>query len=205
MREEGYTGLLREKAGIGNVFDCCGKPVAELGLKEDAERIIERINRKLTELHIDEVIMVCPNCYAYLKDRLTVRMIMIYEKLAELGIGRKISGKTEIFPPCLDREKWEILSHIRPFLEEEPELITKIQCCGLGGCAGQKEPDFLGQISEEEGICTYCALCSGSITRKGYGDAGYLLPEILGSREKPDVVHAIENRRNTKDWHMSER
>ena len=34
MREEGYTGLLREKAGIGNVFDCCGKPVAELGLKE---------------------------------------------------------------------------------------------------------------------------------------------------------------------------
>ena len=91
------AALLKEKAGIGIVFDCCGKPVAELGLREDAGRIIERIDRKLTELHIDEVIMVCPNCYAYLKDRLTARVITIYEKLAELGIGRKISGKTKSF------------------------------------------------------------------------------------------------------------
>lgn len=198
------AALLKEKAGIGIVFDCCGKPVAELGLREDAGRIIERIDRKLTELHIDEVIMVCPNCYAYLKDRLTARVVTIYEKLAELGIGRKISGKTEIFPPCPDREKWEILSHIRPFLEEEPELITKIQCCGLGGCAGQKEPDLAGQmledISERKGIYTYCASCSGNIARKGYGEVGYLLLEILGSREKPDVFHAIDNRRKAKDW-----
>ena len=97
-RRNGWRPLLKEKAGIGIVFDCCGKPVAELGLREDAGRIIERIDRKLTELHIDEVIMVCPNCYAYLKDRLTARVITIYEKLAELGIGRKISGKTDNLP-----------------------------------------------------------------------------------------------------------
>ena len=203
------AALLKEKAGIGVVFDCCGKPVAELGLREHAGRIIERINRKFAELCIDEVIMVCPNCYYYLKDKLEARVMTIYEKLAELGISRKLSGKIEIFPPCPDRGKWEFLSHIRPFLEEEPELITEIQCCGLGGCAGQKEQDLVEQMLEEiskrTGVYTYCASCSGNIIRKGYGEASYLLPEILGSREKPDALHAIENRRGVKDWHMSER
>ena len=35
--------------GIGTVFDCCGKPVQELGLEEDAQRILRRINEKMKE------------------------------------------------------------------------------------------------------------------------------------------------------------
>ena len=97
------AALFKETAGIGIVFDCCGKPVAELGFREDAERIVRRIDKKLAKLHIDEVIMVCPNCYYYLKDRLSTRMTTIYEKLTELGIGRKLPGQLKIFPPCPDR------------------------------------------------------------------------------------------------------
>ena len=125
--------------------------------------------------------MVCPNCYAYLKDRLTARVITIYEKAGRAWHRQEISGKTEIFPPCPDREKWEILSHIRPFLEEEPELITKIQCCGLGGCAGQKEPDLAGQmleghLREERDLHLLCILfreyCKKRIWRSRLSAAG---------------------------------
>ena len=33
--------------------------------------------------------MVCPNCYAYLKDRLSVKVVMIYDKLRELGLEKR--------------------------------------------------------------------------------------------------------------------
>ena len=35
--------LLKEH-GIGVAYDCCGKPIAELGLEADEKRIIQRIN-----------------------------------------------------------------------------------------------------------------------------------------------------------------
>ena len=43
-----YLGkLLAEKADAFSVFDCCGKPVAELGLEEKETVILERLNKKL--------------------------------------------------------------------------------------------------------------------------------------------------------------
>ena len=38
--------LLKEH-GIGVAYDCCGKPIAELGLEADEKRIIQRINDEL--------------------------------------------------------------------------------------------------------------------------------------------------------------
>ena len=37
--------LLAEKADAFSVFDCCGKPVAELGLEEKEKVILERLNK----------------------------------------------------------------------------------------------------------------------------------------------------------------
>ena len=91
--------LLWKKDEVGIIFDCCGKPVAELGMEEDAQKIAERIDHKLQSMQVEELIMVCPNCYAYLKDRLSVKVVMIYDKLRELGIGKEIEEKLRIFPP----------------------------------------------------------------------------------------------------------
>ena len=45
-----YLGkLLAEKADAFSVFDCCGKPIAELGLEEKETVILERLNKKLLE------------------------------------------------------------------------------------------------------------------------------------------------------------
>lgn len=196
--------LLREKDEIGIVFDCCGKPVAELGMEEDAQKIVNRIDRKLQAMHVDELIMVCPNCYAYLNGRLNIKVVMIYDKLRELGIGEKIKEKIRIFPPCPDRGTEKILGTIRPFLEEEPEIITESQCCGLGGCAGQKEADLAMEMVKAAAtggnVCTYCASCSGSFARKGFDQADHILLKILGITEKPDTAKSMINRMKTKYW-----
>ena len=54
-----------KKFGVGVVYDCCGKPIEELGLVEEAEGIISRINKKLKEAGVEQVIMACPNCYYF--------------------------------------------------------------------------------------------------------------------------------------------
>ena len=79
--------------GIGTVYDCCGKPIAELGLYRDEERIVNRISRELESRDIDEVITTCPNCYYFLKERIPQRVRSIYEVLPELvpEICRRIS------------------------------------------------------------------------------------------------------------------
>lgn len=195
---------LQKEKGIGVVFDCCGKPIAELGLKEQEERIIAKIEEKLSRRGVEEVIMLCPNCYFFLKSRLKVKVVSIYEKLKEFGWGEKIEGKINVFPPCPDRKTLELLEEIKPFLTENPTVIQDAQCCGLGGCAGKNEPDLVDNMVEnirKSGkVYTYCASCSGNFARKGYMDTDNLLVKILGMEEKPDTAKSIVNRMKMKYW-----
>ncbi len=195
---------LQKEKGIGVVFDCCGKPIAELGLKEQEERIIAEIEQKLCREGVEEVIMLCPNCYFFLKSRLKVKVVSIYEKLKEFGRGEKIEGKINVFPPCPDREKQTLLEEIKVFLTEPPNVIQDAQCCGLGGCAGKNEPDLVDNMVEnirKSGkVYTYCASCSGNFARKGYTDTDNLLVKILSREEKPDTAKSIVNRMKMKYW-----
>ncbi|MBS4979807.1 MAG: (Fe-S)-binding protein [Lachnospiraceae bacterium] len=199
--------LLKKEAGAGVVFDCCGKPIAELGLQKKENEILSRIERRLEETGIEELIMLCPNCYHFLKPRLKVKVVSVYEKLSEIGIGSMIDEKIQIFLPCPDRAERQILQHIQKFLKEEPDIIKNVQCCGLGGCAGGKEKKlamemawelakYSGQSSRK--IHTYCASCCGNLARKGCGDAEHLLLKILGETEQPDTKRSIWNRAKTK-------
>ena len=65
------------KYDVGVVYDCCGKPIEELGLVSEAAGIIERINWKLKESGVEQVIMACPNCYYFLKGRLDAEIISV--------------------------------------------------------------------------------------------------------------------------------
>lgn len=194
------SGLFREKTGGGTVFDCCGKPIAELGMEDQEAKIIERIEKKLAKDGAEEVVTLCPNCYDFLKPRLKVNVVSIYHKLRELGIGSVIEDKITIFPPCSDRDNKELLGEIVNFLKEEPEIVSKVQCCGLGGCAGQKEKELAKQMvqnidREMEGtIYTYCATCAGNFVRKGRKDTRHILLEILEQNEKPDTGRSVMNR-----------
>lgn len=194
-------GWLKQKKGIGVIFDCCGKPISELGLKREENRIIAGIEKHLKAAGIEEVIMLCPNCYAFLKLRLSVRVVSIYTKLKEWGIGNQIQEDIQIFPPCPDREEGELLEEIKMFLDGGLTVLEG-QCCGLGGCAGRKEPELaekmLSKISGKEKVYTYCASCSGNFFRKGYEDTEHILLRILDRTEKPDIKKSMINRMKMK-------
>lgn len=196
--------LLREEAGIGTVFDCCGKPVAELGMKKREEEMIEELNARLLEAGIGELIMACPNCYHFLKGRLRVQVTGIYEKLAALGLGKQVEGQKLMFLPCPERKDRELAGQIEVFLKRKPVLCEDSQCCGLGGGGGKKEPGLAAKMPEapekDIPLCTYCASCSGNLTRKGYKDAGHILVEILGTGEKPHIKRSLWNRIKTRYW-----
>ena len=106
-----------KKYGIGVAYDCCGKPIVELGMKEDEKRIIGQIQSELHKRKIKEVIMLCPNCYAYLKPRREeVTVVSIYEQLEEFEIGKKNLFPAKVFLPCPDREKKELLGEIERYI-----------------------------------------------------------------------------------------
>ncbi len=203
--------LLKEEAGIATVFDCCGKPIAELGLQKREVEIPQEIDRRLRDAGVEEVIMVCPNCYHFLKPKLSIRVVTIYEKLKELGIGRKIPEQLTIFPPCPERGEgaYEILGDIWEFLEQEPKLQTCVQCCGLGGCAPVKEPELAKTVTDSidrsEKICTYCGTCAGAFARKQYADVEHVLVKILEQDEIPDTAKSMVNRMKTKLWRGKKR
>lgn len=196
--------ILLERAGIGTVYDCCGKPIADIGMAEQEEKILQEIEGRLFGAGVTEIITVCPNCEDYMRGRVSMRVVNIYEKLRELGLGGKIPGGCRMFCPCPDREKGRWLKDIEFFLERECSVIGDIQCCGLGGNGGVMEPELAKGFAKKVKKCpdtvyTYCGSCAGNLTRNGCKKVRHVLPEILGTGERPDTVKSLINRMRTKN------
>lgn len=192
-----------KKYDIGVIFDCCQKPIYELGLKEDADKNLQPLREKIKEANIEEIIVVCPNCYYFLKERLDVNIITIYEKLKELNIGQIIKEEyMPIYYPCPDREEKLFFNTIKPFIEGEvKDSFKSTQCCGLGGCASSKESEiavgFAKSVSlaEEEKLFTYCASCVGNFKRKGFLNPYHILTLVLNVKEEvPLGMKSLFNR-----------
>ena len=114
-----------------------------------------------------------------------------------------------LFLPCPDRENREILGHIRGFLIDEPMVWNQLQCCGLGGCVGGREPELSRQMGRsaaelrEESfgeLMTYCASCTGQFVRNGCLNTGHILLKILDIREIPQIKRSVFNRMKMKYW-----
>lgn len=192
------------KHGIGTVYECCGKPIAELGLADDEQRIIDDIRRRLQENNITEIITGCPNCRNFFGDRLGIKVTGIFAKFSELGIGNKIQRDISLYIPCPDRQDNIWLDEIRPFVGGEISFVEGLQCCGLGGSAGVYEPAIASGFTdvlrnaETDNMVTYCASCVGQFRRKGFRSIDHLLPLVLGTDEKPDIMKSYFNRMLTK-------
>lgn len=197
--------LIKElkKYDIGVIFDCCQKPIDELGLKDDAEKNLQTLKNTINKNNIEEIIVVCPNCYYFLNQKLDTKIITIYEKLKELNLGQEI--KEEIIPvyyPCPDRVDKRFFDTIKPFLIGEIKNSFKdTQCCGLGGCASAKESEISINLAKsvdlvgEEKLFTYCASCVGNYKRKGFSNSYHMLPLILNTEEEvPLGIKSLINR-----------
>ena len=73
----------KNEYNIGAVFDCCGKPIAELGIEDYENEIIKKLENSMISNGIKEIITLCPNCYYFLKPRINIKIITIYEKMYE--------------------------------------------------------------------------------------------------------------------------
>ena len=196
--------LFKEK-GIPYSFDCCGKPLHDLGLMEDADFVIKRLENLIRKKGIREVIMVCPNCYYFLRDKVSVPVTTIYEKLGQMGIGLFGLSSGQFFLPCPDREEKKILQDIEGLSNTSLKELPFSMCCGLGGSAYSKERDlatgFAKQIKNlkgEDPLYVYCASCGGNLSRQGIRDVRHVLSELLGVCEAADFSHQTGNRMKMK-------
>ena len=198
--------LLQDTADIGVWYDCCGKPVSELGLvKEDAQGIAA-LKKRIEKHGIEEIIVLCPNCYHFLKPRLDIPVVSIYEKLKELGLGGRIAEeKVHFFVPCPDKGSLELEKSVLSFVDCPWENIRGVQCCGLGGCAAGKEPEVAASFAEAlkerdlPNVYTYCASCAGKLRRSGVDNVHHILVDILGTGEQPELtMRSLWNRAKHK-------
>ncbi len=199
--------------GIGTVYECCGKPIAELGLVEEEKQIIERIKSRLYDNKITEIVTGCPNCRAFFGDRLGVKVTGIFSKFTELGIGSRVDGDFLFYLPCPDRVEKKWIEEIRPFINGRIDFIEGVECCGLGGSAIKYESDIAesfadklkdrcaaqpgGNCNPDSGnrsIVTYCASCTGRFKRSGFGEIDHILTKVSGTNEAPDTAKSYINR-----------
>ena len=191
---------LLEERGIGTVYDCCGKPVAEVGLSSEEDRIISEIRGRLHDAGVTEIILACPNCRQSFGDRLGVRVVSVYSKLSELGLGNIIDGDKQFFVPCPDRMSREWADDIKPFINGNMTFVDGPLCCGLGGQAMRFEKEIAAGFTEElnssfEGESyTYCASCAGRFRRSGQKNIEHILPSIMDTGEKADTLKSYVNR-----------
>ena len=191
---------LFSKHGIGTVYECCGKPISELGFEDDELRIINVIRKQLEDAGVEEVVTACPNCRSFFGDRLGVRVRSVYDKLHEIGTGRVLEGDLEFYIPCPDRTELIWIEELKPFVKGNIKINDSAQCCGLGGSASLLEPEIADGFVKNLGdsvngkIYTYCASCTGRFRRCGLSSAEHLLPLIMDTDEKPDTAKSYINR-----------
>lgn len=194
--------LLYEEAGIGTAYDCCGKPIAELGMEKDARRIVKEITENLKKRRVDEIVTCCPNCFYHLTPRISLKVTSIYDKLAELGIGSVVQRDVQVYLPCPDRESRTWMRDIGRFVHGEVTAVDGPQCCGLGGSGARFEPELAKNMAQgftgaSENVSTCCASCVGNFRRSG-GVIRHILPEILEIEEEADISRSYINRMKTK-------
>ena len=200
------SALLLSQADIGTVYDCCGKPIEDIGLSCEADEVVDQLIGRLRDRGVRELVVACPNCFGFLKDRFQSRsagigISSVYRKLSDIGFDAAIDGAIPLWRPCPDRDGGEMLESIRPFLSEQPMEIPGIQCCGCGGWASYHEPELAqemaAQINATPAFTTYCATCSGVLTRAG-GNVHHVLADLLETGETADVSKSVWNRMRAK-------
>lgn len=174
--------------GMDYSIDCCKKPVYESGGKAN----ISQVEKLCHDKGVKRLVCCCPNCYHFLKYRLDIEVIDIYKFLKEKGIGKKLDVVPDVFFPCSDRYNHEIFESVKYFIDDYNDTFTDVNCCGLGGGAGSKEPDLLEKTKEKmnahnaESVYTYCSSCAGIFkNRYELKNVKNFLTEILEVKEEP--------------------
>lgn len=189
--------------GVGAVYDCCGKPLADGGDSIGAARSLSALTRRLERLEAERLYTVCPNCAAYLAPRLPIPVGSVYALLSDWGWKSPAPPPNgRVFRPCPDRAEGRWLKELGALLPVDGlRPVERVGCCGLRhdiAAHGPKAGDALcARVAEQlegEPLYTYCASCSGQFARHGCTPVRHLLPYLLGVEEAPDCAQSFLNR-----------
>ncbi len=177
------TRLLKERCDMGVAFDCCGKPLAEMGRQERFEGVVHRIGERLSALGVEEIACACPNCFYTLRGRLPQRVTSVYAVLRELGMGECQAGRSGaepagksatsgvpaddaaapplLFPSCPDRRDGLLVDDVLALVGTQ---VTLPRCAGVEHARSQG----ISPACARQGACKGCELlpccrqdCSG--------------------------------------------
>lgn len=190
-------------AGCGIAYDCCGHPLDGYGKEGGTDRVLGGIERRLKSIGCNRVVVLCPNCWKLMRERLSIPVISIYEFFAEIGCPiSKEFAEGVLFTPCPDKASRELEGHIRNLAGlTGVSTLEKVGCCGLlptimskGPEAVQKSTHKIFEAAGEQKIYTYCASCLGQFSRLGNDNCAHVLSIMLGVDETPDSANAFKNR-----------
>ncbi len=194
--------------GCGVAYDCCGHPLDGYGVEGGTDKVLRGIENRLAKAGCERVIVLCPNCWKLMKNRLSFPVISIYEFLKEIDfqVEDDNSERGVLFTPCPDRPDHELEAQVREFsVFENVDTMTKVPCCGLlpeimkkGPEAVQKSTNKVMDAAGGETIYTYCASCLGQFSRLGNNNCKHVLSVLLGVEEVPDSKNAFMNRAKAK-------
>ena len=217
------TDALAELArthGLGVVYDCCGKPLADWDAPRAAERALARLRRRLGAIGCERLVVACPNCLDYLQGRLGIACTSVYEELGDWGLGStggRCAGRTRaceshkpvravspgvLFSPCPDRATRTLERQIRTLADfSAVPTLSGAPCCGLRGDVAARGPAAVRactarvlEKADGQRVYTYCASCSGQLARCGAVGVRHALSVLLGVDEEPDHARALANR-----------
>lgn len=142
---------------------CCGAPLLELGLEEDAMKLAERNIQTFKNLNVESVISLCPTCVHFIKNIYKRRFGDCIDNVLDISqfLTAKASGFSEIrkvqyfqdhnaslinpetraiyHDPCHSKYSLNISSEPRSILKTAGvNLIEPSEsgCCGFGGTFG---------------------------------------------------------------------
>ncbi|ROQ92095.1 VTT domain-containing protein [Desulfosoma caldarium] len=180
-----FQDLQKDIPTLGVVLDCCTKPSHDLGRQAYFDHVFGEMIGYLSNHGVRRVLVACPNCYkifSHYGNGICVETV--YEFIHTHGFrptphhnGLEVS----VHDPCSLREEAATHQAVRGLLSDTGVKVVEMKhrgrraiCCGEGGMVGFVKPQWAqgwAEIRHREAsgrtIVTYCAGCTGFLSRKG--------------------------------------
>ncbi len=175
-----YRWLETNDGPIGLTEECCGVPLAQIGLTGRAANYTQRLQGEFARLGARRLITACPECHYYLKDTMpNLEIVSLYELMLQKQAPIPAGPALTVHDSCPDRSG-AIGGTLRRLLSASP-LVEMAHhgantiCCGSGGIVSMVDPDIcaerartrLAELSQSgaSACVTACMACAYRLAR----------------------------------------
>lgn len=180
-----YEYLKNNVDNLSIVFKCCGKPTLSMGDTDKFKKYYSQVEKLFLENEIEEVIVVCPNCFNTIKNHTkSIKVKTIWEVMCENSIPKELINhysdldiKFNLHDPCPIRYESKIHDSVRKVLKSMGIKIVEFDknrentnCCGSGGMLRVTNSKLALEITNKrvseaktDTVISYCESCCESM------------------------------------------